>query len=1110
MSTTPAAAAAAAAPKSTAKKDRLRNIELELEKEWADAHLYEANAPADYHEGEQKDKYLVTFPYPYMNGCLHIGHSFTITKAEFAARYEKLKGKNALFPFGFHCTGMPIKACADKLRHELEQYGNPPVFPKEEEPAAPAAEAAATATAAAAAEEKKGGKKGKKKETEGGVFHGSKAKVSQKAVKRQWDILLSNGIPPEEIPKFVDPLAWLHHFPTQGMEDLKLMGVAVDWRRSFITTDANPFYDSFVRWQFETLRDLQKIDFGKRYTIYSPVDGQACADHERAEGEGVLPQEYTLIKMEVVRGHPDVPCKLAELLAARPSAHVYFVAGTLRPETMYGQTNCWALPGGAYGAFEGAAENEIYVCTRRAARNMAYQGLSKRPGEVSCVAELDGSELIGTPLHAPLAQYEVVHVLPMMSISPEKGTGIVTSVPSDSPDDWTNFMQLVQKPEYRHKLGVKDEWVVPFKVVPIIHIPEIGDVAAETVCAEFKVKGPGDREALEKAKEKTYLKGFYTGEMLLGPHKGLKVKDAKPLVRDAMLKAGEALVYSEPAGRVVSRSGDECVVALIDQWYLKYGEPEWRAKTEAHVKTMDFYNPAGLGIITYALSWMNQWACSRNFGLGTRLPWDPKYLIESLSDSTIYMAYYTVAHLLQGNTLNSSKPNALGIRPEQMTRAVWDHIFLGAPAPADTTIPAEALATLRREFTYWYPLDLRVSGKDLLQNHLLFCLYNHTAIFPEALCPRAFRANGHLLLNNMKMSKSTGNFLTLRDGVEKYSADGMRIALADAGDSIDDANFVFANADASLLRLYTQIQWFDEILKNPAGLLSAENDDTEAAYNFQDKVFDSAISKALAAADKAYSRALYREALLHAFYDLLAARDSYRAMCDTLGVPMKRSLIFRFIEAHAIAMSPIAPHFADYLWRTVLKRDGFIWSNATWPAPKPVDAAILKKSAYIERLLNTFRVAIANYTDPKKHAKKNKGKDAAPPPPAYPTDAEIILASAFPEWIARAYDVINRLYDKTKGEFPAMAALIEECKKDPVLKPAMKKAMAKIGHVQNLFKEHGEEALVLQPPFDENAVLSETLVYIRKSLNLANLTIRHLEAVDEKIVPGEPGFAILK
>lgn len=77
-------------------------------------------------------------------------------------------------------------------------------------------------------------------------------------------------------------------------------------------------------------------------------------------------------------------------------------------------------------------------------------------------------------------------------------------------------------------------------------------------------------------------------------------------------------------------------------------------------------------------------------------------------------------------------------------------------------------ALLRRmidEFAFWYPFDLRVSGKDLIQNHLTFCLYTHTALWPEARWPRAFRTNGHLLLNAEKMSKSTGNFMTLREAI---------------------------------------------------------------------------------------------------------------------------------------------------------------------------------------------------------------------------------------------------------------------------------------------------------------------------------------------------------
>lgn len=149
------------------------------------------------------------------------------------------------------------------------------------------------------------------------------------------------------------------------------------------------------------------------------------------------------------------------------------------------------------------------------------------------------------------------------------------------------------------------------------------------------------------------------------------------------------------------------------------------------------------------------------FPVGTRLPWDEQWLIESLSDSTIYMAYYTVAHLLQGGVLNGQGPSPLGIRsgcffrfritapsafappneipvlfprPAQMTREVWDFIFFKTAAFPKTDIPKEHLQRLRREFEYWYPVDARVSGKDLVPNHLSYYLYNHVAMWPNDRC----------------------------------------------------------------------------------------------------------------------------------------------------------------------------------------------------------------------------------------------------------------------------------------------------------------------------------------------------------------------------------------
>lgn len=252
-------------------------IEARMQKYWEETKAFEVNAPTGGHLDQPK--YFVTFPYPYMNGRLHLGHSFSLSKCEFAAGYERLKGKKVLFPFGFHCTGMPIKACADKLRRELETYGNPPQFPVDSDK------------------------------------------------KYQWEIMASMGVPDDEIHHFADANYWLYYFPPRAMADLKRLGVKVDWRRSFITTVVNPYYDSFVRWQFRKLKAFDKIRFGKRYTIFSPMDNQPCMDHDRQTGEGVAPQEYTIIKLEVVG---DLPVSLGALKGRK----VILPAATLRPETM--------------------------------------------------------------------------------------------------------------------------------------------------------------------------------------------------------------------------------------------------------------------------------------------------------------------------------------------------------------------------------------------------------------------------------------------------------------------------------------------------------------------------------------------------------------------------------------------------------------------------------------------------------------------------------------------------------------------------------------------------------------------------------------------------------
>lgn len=138
-----------------------------------------------------------------------------------------------------------------------------------------------------------------------------------------------------------------------------------------------------------------------------------------------------------------------------------------------------------------------------------------------------------------------------------------------------------------------------------------------------------------------------------------------------------------------------------------------------------------------------------------------------------------------------SQIGSLNIKPEDMNFYCWDYIFKGNYNENHTyKVSRENLDTMRSEFLYWYPMDLRCSGKDLLANHLTYMIYNHVAIFGYDQCPRSIRVNGHMMLNSQKMSKSTGNFMTLEQAIESYGADSTRLALADGGDFVSDANFL--------------------------------------------------------------------------------------------------------------------------------------------------------------------------------------------------------------------------------------------------------------------------------------------------------------------------------
>lgn len=181
---------------------------------------------------EKYPKFFGTIAYPYMNGTLHVGHAFSDSKVEFMVGWERMQGKRVLWPQGYHCTGLPIKASADKIANEVKMFGQQFEKYKEEEEV-PVETPAGGANPVQAVKE------------DITKFKATKGKASAKTVKMkyQFQIMEAVGIPRQEIHRFADAHYWLEFFPPLCRRDLSALGCRIDWRRQFVTTDANPYYD---------------------------------------------------------------------------------------------------------------------------------------------------------------------------------------------------------------------------------------------------------------------------------------------------------------------------------------------------------------------------------------------------------------------------------------------------------------------------------------------------------------------------------------------------------------------------------------------------------------------------------------------------------------------------------------------------------------------------------------------------------------------------------------------------------------------------------------------------------------------------------------------------
>jgi leucyl-tRNA synthetase len=852
-------------------------------------------------------------------------------------------------------------------------------------------------------------------------------------------MLLDMGIPEEDIPKFHDPAHWVRHFTREWRRDFERYGLSIDWRREFHTTSLNPPYSRFVEWQYLKLREKGLIGKGEHPVVWCPKERKVVGDHDRPdEYAGIGPERAVIIKF---RGRDGL----------------VYPALTYRPETVYGVTNIWVHPEARY--LIARVDGERWVINRYMAEELADQ-----KHEVEVVGEVEGRSLLGRVVVNPVTGEEVP-VLPATFVDPELGTGIVMSVPAHAPFDYVALRDLRERPEQLERYGLSPGLVAGLEPKPLIRVEGYSSVPARDAVERRRIRSQAEREKLEDATREVYSREYHTGVLTeaTGPWAGRRVSEAKEEIVEWLVRQGHALtVYTLPQ-RVYCRCGARTHVKLVsDQWFLLYSKPEWKRLAHEAVDRMTFLPEEARKEFHRTIDWLQDWACTHKGELGTPLPWDPEWVVESLSDSTIYMAYYTIAKYTQ-------HPEVYGIRPEQLEPEVFDYVFLGRGDPGEvsrkTGIPVGLLEEMRREFTYWYPVDLRISGKDLIPNHLTFFIFHHVAIFPPEHWPRGIGVNGWVLIGGEKMSKSKGNFILLRQALEWWGADATRWAeiLAGADPGLDDANFEPAVAARAAEEL---VEWIEFARRN-YGRGRIERKPI-------DRWFESVLERTIAEVTQHMERAEFKTALVKAFYSL---QNAYRWYTRRAGEP-HRDTLKRYIEAVTLMIAPVAPHTAEEAWEAIGGR-GFA-STAPWPVP---DESKIDPAA--ERAEEIVRATLEDAREVLRFAREARR-------------LHVIVAA---EWKHRFYQAVAEARRGVEGLRDAIRKAMES------LEPSER---GRAGRLVPLLMKYPETLSRLVPRSVEAEALREAAGFLARELGVGEVVVELEEESSapkrSQALPGKPAL----
>ncbi|MFW9805794.1 MAG: leucine--tRNA ligase [Candidatus Thorarchaeota archaeon] len=552
-----------------------------------------------------------------------------------------------------------------------------------------------------------------------------------------------------QLAKFTNPWVTASFFAKVISQDFDALGYSIDWRRKFTTGDKE--YNKFVEWQYQKFMAKGYIKQGNYPLLYCPKDGNPVGEDDLLEGASAKVKEFTAIKWPFEDG--------------------FLVAATLRPETIFGVTNMWIHPTKKY--VWANVDGEKWVVSKAAVEKLKLQAK-----DVEVLETFPGSKIIGKTFQAIHDGHDIP-ILPAEFVDVNNATGVVYSVPGHAPFDYIALRDLWEDPTGLDKFGITADDVRNISIIGMIDIKGYSEFPAKDAVESRSIKSQHEDEKLEDATQEIYKAEFYDGVMKdnCEQFSGRMIKDVKEDVVEWMRSINRVDVFYEPDERpVICKCGTDVQVGVFaGQWFLDYTSPGWKEQTRAALAAMEIVPDQFRVLFENTFDWLTQRPCARRRGIGTRLPFDPDWIIESLSDSTIYMAYYTIVHHIRANKL----------KPNQLTQEFFDYVFLGKGTPEKvskmTGISTNVLKTIQSEFRYWYPNDLRHTNPAHIPNHLSFALFHHVAIFPEKYWIQRISISEYLVMAGGKMSKSKGSVIPLVEVPKKYGADVFRVyALAAA------------------------------------------------------------------------------------------------------------------------------------------------------------------------------------------------------------------------------------------------------------------------------------------------------------------------------------------